>query len=223
MKYILFPLLAGAAFLPVASAQVLITADFATNPGLTLSTTVVNPETWYTVSDTRFTYNASAEAVRRSTGSPAAFTGLAYAGDAIAFDNNLTLSFTYNTDFTNATMKVGIYGVLSPNDGFGGGTTRLRTDDGGTNGNGAGSEWQVLQLGTPTLSGSGTYTLNWTHTGTDYVNLGLVIATTNLTAGGGTFFDITGVTITQVPEPTTWVLLTGGLAAAIAFRRRRVG
>jgi hypothetical protein len=203
---------------PSLYAQILISNDFSSDPVLVSNNTMPNADTWY-VNATRFSYNEATGAVRREAGSPGGFTAFGIAGDAIAVTEDLVLSFTYNMDFTEVTMKIGIYGVLAPDDGFGGGGDRLRTDNGATDG--AGSEWQVLQLGTPNLSASGTYSLNWSHTGTDYVNVGLVIGTTNLNAGSGSFFDVNSVTLTQVPEPGTYALLSGLIGLGMVLLRRR--
>jgi hypothetical protein len=47
------------------------------------------------------------------------------------------------------------------------------------------------------------------------------ITGTNLGGGLSWSFNAANGTITVIPEPTTWAMLMGGLAALILFRRRR--
>jgi hypothetical protein len=212
----LLPIVAAFSLPPGLQAQVIFTEDFSTDPGLVLNTTVVDPDTWY-INVTRYSWEEDAEAVRRSSGSPGAYTGLTYGftPDSPITSGGLSLSFTYEMDFTDITLAVAIYGAETTFGGGGG--TRLRTD--GIN---PGSNWVILAQATPTLTGSGTYTLNWDFGSTNYTHVGFQIATTNLTSGGGDFFDITSTTVAIIPEPSTWALLAAGLTFAVIFRRRRL-
>ena len=199
-----------------AFAAPLFTEDFSTDPGLTSNTTVPNPDTWY-INATRFTWDETAEAVRRSSGSPGGYTGLTYGftpADPIT-SGGLSLSFDYDMDFTEVTLAVAIYGAETTFGGGGG--SRLRTD--GIN---PGSNWVILAQATPTLTGSGNYTLNWDFGSTNYTHVGFQIATTDLTSGSGDFFDIQSVSMSVIPEPGTLALIgITGLALAISQRRRK--
>ncbi|MCH8527894.1 MAG: PEP-CTERM sorting domain-containing protein [Kiritimatiellae bacterium] len=211
-------LLIGAfSFMANAAPVVIFEEDFSSDPGLVSNTTVVNPDTWYASNVGRYLWNEDAEAIRRSSGSPGAYTGLTYGftPDDPITSGGLSLSFGYDMDFTDVTLAVAIYGAETTFGGGGG--TRLRTD--GIN---PGSNWVILAQATPTLTGSGTYTLNWDFASTNYTHVGFQIATTDLTTGGGDYFDITGVSVSVIPEPGTLALFgLAGLALAISQRRRR--
>ena len=210
---LLLTCLLGSAF---AAPVTILSQDFSTDPVLTTNTTVPFPDTWY-INATRYTWDETAEAVRRAPGSPTGYTGLTYGFTPTApiTSGGLSLSFDYNMDFTDMTLAVAIYGAETTFGGGGG--SRLRTD--GIN---PGSNWVILAQATPTLTGSGNYTLNWDFGSTDYTHVGFQIATTALTSGGGDFFDIQSVSMSVIPEPGTLALLgIAGLALAISQRRRR--
>jgi hypothetical protein len=217
LRYItLLGLLCGFSF--NASGQIIFSNDFSTDPGLVSNTTVVNPDTWYVSNLGRYLWNEDAEAVRRSTGSPGAYTGLTYGftPDAPITSGGLSFSFGYDMDFTNVTLAVAIYGAETTFGGGGG--TRLRTD--GIN---PGSNWVILAQATPTLTGSGTYILNWDFGSTNYTHVGFQIATTDLTTGGGSFFDITDVSVSVIPEPGVYAAIFGLIALVAVVRLRRRG
>lgn len=214
----LTPFLAFALALPATlSAQTtLFSEDFSTDPSLVNNTTVPDPDTWY-INATRYSWNEATEAVRRSSGSPTGYTGLTYGfTPAAAVSNDLTLSFTYNMDFTDITVTIALYGAETTFGGGGG--TRLRTD--GIN---PGSNWGILNQKSVTLSGAGTESLSWLFIDTSYAHVGFQIATTDLTSGGGSFFDITSVQLDQaaIPEPSTYATLLGFAVLGLAAFRRQ--
>lgn len=218
MKSKLYPALLLLSMFGIAFASpiLIFTEDFSSDPGLVGNATVPNPDTWY-INVTRYSWNETAEAVRREAGSPSGYTGLTYGftpADPIT-GGGLSLSFDYEMDFTDTTLAVAVYGAETTFGGGGG--TRLRTD--GIN---PGSNWVILNQAAPTLSGSGTYTLDWDFDSTNYTHVGFQIATTNLNAGSGDYFDITDVSVSVIPEPGTLALLgIAGLALAISHRRRK--
>jgi hypothetical protein len=218
MHKLLLPL-ALITFGTTLSAAPLLFDDFTGTTQFTDNNTVPTANTWHSDDVTQFGLNDASDSARRFlTGNTTDIEAIAYAtDDSVLVGESLIFSFDYDNTFTSVEVTYSLYGSPVGQDGFGGGGTRVRTDS-----ITPGSEWVVLATQTETITtGTGTRTLNWTHTGTDYTGVAVQIATFAIDDTTGTYLDIQSVDVSAIPEPSTLALLGISLGAVVLSLRRR--
>jgi hypothetical protein len=148
-----------------------------------------------------------------------------FGADIAADDGGATINLNGGT--IQATGDLKLYGDTNPNTFTLGGST-------------VGSFTAINLVGTV-----GNYTINWlsgtlmtmnitgmaTWAETEYNagrllfngqnNVGLGLTWTEATSGGTQIWNYSGTTLSVIPEPSTWALLSVGLGVMVLFRRRR--